>query len=239
MSALAGARPERGATPAARASADAIARALAIAGLLALATGARATASLDGRVDGLVVGALFGTALVVIAVVGQRPSAIAWRSPQPGAIAWRRPAMGWNERRSPQPVGLVARLALPVGLGLAGGVALIGLALAVRWPGPWIPLRPAAALAPWALVTVVVATAEELVLRGALFDALEDGLGPAAALAGTTLAFALLHVPLYGWHVVPLDLGVGLVLGGLRLLSGGVGAPAIAHTLADLATWWL
>ena len=49
----------------------------------------------------------------------------------------------------------------------------------------------------------------------------------------------MLHVPLYGWHVVPLDLGVGLFLGGLRLLTGGAVAPAVAHTVADLATWWI
>ena len=55
----------------------------------------------------------------------------------------------------------------------------------------------------------------------------------------TSVVFALLHVPLYGWHVVPLDLGVGLWLAGLRLISGGVAAPAVAHVVADLATWWL
>jgi len=55
----------------------------------------------------------------------------------------------------------------------------------------------------------------------------------------TSVAFALMHVPLYGWHVVPLDLGVGIWLGGLRLLGRGVAAPALAHVLADLVTWWL
>ena len=55
----------------------------------------------------------------------------------------------------------------------------------------------------------------------------------------TAVLFAMMHVPLYGWHVVPLDLGVGLWLAGLRLATGGVAAPAIAHTVADLATWWL
>jgi membrane protease YdiL (CAAX protease family) len=57
--------------------------------------------------------------------------------------------------------------------------------------------------------------------------------------AVTSIVFALIHVPLYGWHVVPLDLGVGVFLGGLRLVSGSVAAPAIAHIGADLATWWL
>jgi hypothetical protein len=59
------------------------------------------------------------------------------------------------------------------------------------------------------------------------------------AVVATSLVFALIHVPLYGWHVVPLDLGVGLLLGGLRLVTGGVTAPAAAHTIADVATWWL
>jgi len=63
--------------------------------------------------------------------------------------------------------------------------------------------------------------------------------GTIVAILGTSLLFALIHVPLYGWHVVPLDFGVGLWLAGLRLLSGGVAAPAIAHTIADLATYWL
>jgi membrane protease YdiL (CAAX protease family) len=88
-------------------------------------------------------------------------------------------------------------------------------------------------------VTVLVATAEELVLRGALFDKLNGGIGTLGAVLVTSVVFALMHVPLYGWHVVPLDLGVGLWLAGLRLATGGIAAPAIAHTIADLATWWL
>ena len=60
-----------------------------------------------------------------------------------------------------------------------------------------------------------------------------------ASLLSSYLAFALLHVPLYGWHVVPLDLGVGLAFAGLRLTTRGIAAPAAAHAIADLATWWL
>ena len=76
-------------------------------------------------------------------------------------------------------------------------------------------------------------------LRGVLFDRLERVAGLAAAIALTTLAFALMHVPLYGWHVVPLDLAVGLVLAGLRIWTRGLAAPVAAHAVADLATWWL
>ena len=91
---------------------------------------------------------------------------------------------------------------------------------------------------PGSCVTAVVVTGEEALVRGALFGALERGPGPVAAVAITSLAFALMHVPLYGWQVVPLDLGVGVVLGGLRLMTGGVAAPTFAHGLADLSTWW-
>lgn len=92
---------------------------------------------------------------------------------------------------------------------------------------------------PWALAVVVVATAEEALLRGTLFTALQWRAGTAAAIGVTSLAFALVHVPLYGVAVVPLDLGVGIWLGALRAGTGSVAVPAFAHALADLAGWWL
>ena len=85
----------------------------------------------------------------------------------------------------------------------------------------------------------MVVAGEEALLRGALFGALERFAGPVAAVAVTSLAFALMHVPLYGWQVIPLDLGVGVWLAGLRLATGGVAAPALAHGIADLSTWWI
>ncbi len=123
-------------------------------------------------------------------------------------------------------------------VGLAGGAVLIGVALMAGASS----VRPAAAafpLAPWAVATVLVATAEEAVLRGRLFDAIAEPRGLLAAVLLTSAAFALMHVPLYGWHVVPLDFGVGLWLAGVRLFTGGIAAPALAHSIADLATYWL
>ncbi len=125
-----------------------------------------------------------------------------------------------------------------IAVGVAGGTVLVVLALVTRSGQlPW--LAPPAAFIPWVAVTILVASAEELVLRGALFDELDGSVGTLAAVLVTSVAFALMHVPLYGWHVVPLDLGVGLWLAGLRLATGGIVAPAIAHAVADLATWWL
>ena len=91
----------------------------------------------------------------------------------------------------------------------------------------------------WAAVVTLVACAEELLLRGALFSAVSRASSERNAVVVTAVAFALLHVPLYGVRALPLDLAVGVLLGGLRQLTGGVAAPAAAHTLADVAGWWL
>jgi len=122
--------------------------------------------------------------------------------------------------------------------GVLGGGLLVG----AWWLGAGVRLQPVAdlaALAWWSPVVVAVAVAEEALLRGALFGALQEWRGPRAALAVTSVAFAVMHIPLYGVGAVPLDLAVGLWLGGLRLLTGSWTAPALAHALADLAGGWL
>jgi membrane protease YdiL (CAAX protease family) len=91
----------------------------------------------------------------------------------------------------------------------------------------------------WAVVVTVVAVSEEVFLRGALYDAVTAARGSTAAVTVGAVAFALLHVPLYGWHVVPLDLFVGVFLGELRRRTGTPAAPAITHAGADLAAWFM
>ncbi len=126
-----------------------------------------------------------------------------------------------------------------VAIGFVGGAVLVTVAVVVSAGSPRGLFAPAAPFGPWAAVTVIVAIGEEAILRGALFDAIDEAGGLVTAIVVTSVAFALIHVPLYGWHVVPLDLGVGVWFAGLRLVSGRVAAPAIAHAIADLATWWL
>jgi membrane protease YdiL (CAAX protease family) len=124
-------------------------------------------------------------------------------------------------------------------IGAVGGVVLLALPLLLHpAAASAIGMRPGP-LAAWAVVTNLVATAEEVLLRGALFDAIGQRYGLSGAVVVSSLAFALMHVPLYGWTVVPLDIAAGMWLCGLRLASGGIAAPAVAHALADLATWWL
>jgi membrane protease YdiL (CAAX protease family) len=198
---------------------------------LAGLVGARWAATIEGSAGALAVGLVFGAGLLALALAGgmrlERPNAprlaIA-AGVLGGAVLIGLALMG---------LALAAQLTWAAAVGVADGSAG-RLALG---PGAWF----AGGLAAWAAITVLVATAEELVLRGVLFDAIEHAFGGnvVAAVMVTSVVFALIHVPLYGWHVVPLDLGVGLLLGGLRLVSGGVIAPAAAHVIADLATWWL
>ena len=137
---------------------------------------------------------------------------------------------GWRPS-PPSPRGLA--------IGAVGGLLLIGLpALLGPGAGHGLGMRPQP-FAGWVLVTVLVATGEEVLIRGALLDAVEAGFGLPVAIGMSSLAFALIHVPLYGWGVVPLDLAAGVWLAGLRLTSGTLAAPIAAHALADLASWWL
>jgi membrane protease YdiL (CAAX protease family) len=211
------------------ASASTIGRPLLLAAGLAGLVGARWAATFEGSAGGLAVGLAFGAGLIALAVAG---GAYVGR---PGGVSRSRRALAAGA------LGGVALVSLAlVGLADVGGPAGASIQLGAAYgprlgPGAWL----AAGFAPWAAITVLVATAEELVLRGVLFDAVDRVAGGTIAVVATSLAFALIHVPLYGWHVVPLDMGVGLILGGLRVLTGGVTAPASAHVIADLATWWL
>lgn len=126
--------------------------------------------------------------------------------------------------------------AVPVGV---VGALVLCVPAAVRHADEAMPSAGWTGYAPWALGVIAVAAAEEALLRGSLYAAIEQRAGAAAAIAATSCVFAALHVPLYGWAVVPLDVAVGVWLGVLRAVSGSVAAPALAHALADLAGWWL
>ena len=126
-----------------------------------------------------------------------------------------------------------------VALGVAGAAALVGLSLVGMPAVVFGPRAAGAALLWWAPLVTIVAAAEELVLRGALFDAVRSHSGDVVAVAATALLFAAIHLPLYGMPALPIDLCIGVFLGCLRVASGGVAAPLVAHVLADLSTGWL
>jgi membrane protease YdiL (CAAX protease family) len=51
---------------------------------------------------------------------------------------------------------------------------------------------------------------------------------------GSAALFAIAHVTVYGWWVLPLDLAAGLVLAWQRWASGSWAVPAVTHVVANL-----
>jgi membrane protease YdiL (CAAX protease family) len=82
-------------------------------------------------------------------------------------------------------------------------------------------------------LNLAAAVAEEAFFRGFLFGRLEAW-GMRAAIVGSAAAFALIHLPLYGWAALPVDLGAGVLLSWQRAASGRWTVPAATHGLANL-----
>ena len=128
---------------------------------------------------------------------------------------------------------------------IAGGA--IGLLLVAPVVGggaglaPLVGSGPGRALADfwvWGAIAAVVASLEEVVIRGWLQPSWTAERGPVAGLLVAAAVFALIHLPRYGLTAMPLDFSVGLAIGGLRLLSGRVLPCAAAHVVADWGAWF-
>ena len=83
------------------------------------------------------------------------------------------------------------------------------------------------------LLNTLAAVAEEAFFRRFTFGALERH-GVAWAIAGSTVLFALVHVTVYGWWVLPIDLAAGLIFSWQRWASGRWSVPAVTHVLANV-----
>jgi hypothetical protein len=90
------------------------------------------------------------------------------------------------------------------------------------------PISPRAV----ALVTLA-ALAEEAFFRRLVYALLRPG-GVMLAVLGSASLFAVAHVTVYGWWVLPLDLAAGLLLSWQRAASGSWRVPAVTHVLANL-----
>jgi membrane protease YdiL (CAAX protease family) len=83
-----------------------------------------------------------------------------------------------------------------------------------------------------ALVSLA-AVAEEAFFRRLVYDVLRAN-GPAVAVVGSAVLFAVVHVGVYGFWVLPIDLAAGLVLSWQRWATGSWAIPAATHVLANL-----
>jgi membrane protease YdiL (CAAX protease family) len=140
-------------------------------------------------------------------------------------------AIAWVERTAPTLPSVSRVRSLVAGL-MVGAVLLAPLtagSLSARGlDGFWT----------WAALAALIATLEEIAIRGALYRRWSDEAGPAAAIVAGAVVFALIHLPRYGLGAMPLDAAVGLALGGLRALTGRVAPCAVAHTIADWGAWF-
>lgn len=138
--------------------------------------------------------------------------------------------------------GKISAASLAATLGVAGATALT-LALFRATTEPDVASYSAALpfeslggiIMAGIIFTMVNATLEELVFRGILFDALESQWGARFTLVVTALLFGVGHLRGYpsGFAGAGLAVGFGLVTGGLRLWSGGLALPVLAHLGAD------
>jgi len=129
--------------------------------------------------------------------------------------------------------GLIDRPVIDRSIDQTWPVMLIGLIAfaAGRLIGGGHPLLPATSGA--IALNTLAAVAEEAFFRRLLFGLLLP-FGVAAAIGGSAVVFALIHVTVYGWWVVPLDLAAGLILGWQRSASGTWTVPAATHAVANL-----
>ncbi len=202
----------------------------------------------------------------VVTAPGMRPSRLGpTPAPMPVAVAVVAAGCGallarpWLVRLPVDPVPLL--VALFVVLGLVGATWRLpapatGAAVPTRAPvAPWLALVVglgafgagrllavgAVPVAPFILRSVALnslaAVAEEAFFRRFAYG-LAATRGPVLAVVSSAAIFAAVHVTVWGWAVLPLDLAAGLVLGWQRWASGGWAVPAATHVAANVLAVW-
>jgi membrane protease YdiL (CAAX protease family) len=83
------------------------------------------------------------------------------------------------------------------------------------------------------LLGSLAAVSEELFFRRFLYGALA-AYGDRVAIAVTAVAFAIVHVTVWGVWALPLDLAAGLLLSWQRATTGTWAVPAVTHVVANL-----
>jgi membrane protease YdiL (CAAX protease family) len=154
-----------------------------------------------------------------------------WFLPAGVALGWRIAffvALGgvgaaWPVMRREVPAAMATTVAV-LGIGAAAFVA--GRVVVA------VPLRTHSLFLAVAL-NALAAVAEEAFFRRYLYGLLLAASGPAVALAGTAALFALVHVTVWGWWVLPLDVAAGLILSWQRAATGRWSVPAVTHVLAN------
>ena len=131
----------------------------------------------------------------------------------------------WPAAARATPTG-PARSVLPV-LALGIGAFVVGRVLVAGSPAP------ASATVLVVALNTLAAVSEEAFFRRLVYGALLAA-GPTAAVVGSAVLFAAVHVTVYGAWVLPLDLAAGLLFGWQRQATGTWVVPAATHAVANL-----
>jgi membrane protease YdiL (CAAX protease family) len=166
----------------------------------------------------------------------------------PGLLALAAFRIPWKTGLGLLPIG--ARPAMFVGACAAAlwvaSLGLFELQYAVWAPPPGYleafqrlheQLRPrnaADALVSIAAIAIAPAICEEILLRGIVLPALLPAMGGAGAVAVSAALFALIHLDPYR---SAFTFALGLALGALRVRTGSLLAPVLAHALVNTITF--
>jgi membrane protease YdiL (CAAX protease family) len=118
----------------------------------------------------------------------------------------------------------------PLGWGVPLVLGLVGVVGAGVVAGPVADRRVGGVAVGLALLAAV---AEEALFRRVLYERLLR-FGVVAAVVGSAVLFALVHLPAYGLASMPVDFGAALLLGWQRYASGRWTVPAVTHAVANL-----
>lgn len=154
------------------------------------------------------------TVLVILFVILGLVGAM-WRLPEgtTGAVGRR------VRERSPLP----AWLALGVGVTAFGAGRLLAVGT--------VPVAPL--LLRSVALNTLAAVSEEAFFRRLAYGVV-SGWGPVLAVVSSAVVFAAVHVTVWGWGVLPLDLAAGLILGWQRWACGRWTVPAATHAAANV-----
>jgi membrane protease YdiL (CAAX protease family) len=190
-----------------------------------------AVADLRDRADAVRGASLAGASIVAGAAALLARPALIGRGAGPLALLYSGVlAVGIGAAPSDPALARIRQPALPSGqVILLGAVALVAARFVVgsSVPSPDAPLLGALGL------NALAAVAEEALFRRLLYGRLVRW-GAPVAVALSAAAFAAIHVPAYGTAALWVDLGAGVLLGWQRWASGGWGAPAATHVVANV-----
>ena len=134
--------------------------------------------------------------------------------------------VAWPLARSAEPEVSRRRAGLALAIGLA---AFTVGRFATGGPAAVHPLFVRAVV-----LNSLAAVAEEAFFRRLLYGVLDRRHGQTVAVVGSAVAFAAVHVTVWGVWVLPLDLAAGLVLSWQRAVSARWSVPAATHVFANV-----